>query len=52
MKSNTLSFWSRAKVIIVGSIFFLILSLLDATLTLWGLGHGVIEENPIVFIDR
>ncbi|HBV87536.1 MAG TPA: hypothetical protein DEF42_12995 [Desulfosporosinus sp.] len=38
---------SRDKAIIVSSIVFLILSLLDATLTLWGLRHGAIEEvNP------
>jgi len=47
--------------IIVGYIVFIILSLLDATLTLWGLGQGaieevnpvmrwLIEENPIVFM--
>ena len=52
---------SRDKSIIVGSIVFLTLSLLDAALTLWGLGQGVIEEvnpvmrwlieeNPIIFI--
>ncbi len=56
-----LNFWSRDKAIIVGSIVVLILSLLDGTLTLWGLGQGVIEEvnpvtrwlieeNPIVFM--
>ena len=52
---------SRDKAIAVSSIVFLILSLLDASLTLWGLGQGaieevnpvmrwLIEENPIVFM--
>lgn len=56
-----LKYWPRDKAIIVGSIVFLILSLLDGALTLWGLGQGVIEEvnpvmrwlieeNPIVFM--
>jgi len=41
--------WTREKVVIVGSIAFLILSLLDGVLTLWGLGQGAIEEvNPVM----
>ena len=46
---------SRDKTIIVGSITLFILSLLDATLTLWGLGHGAIDEvNPMMkwFIEE
>ena len=44
-----LNFWSRDRAIIVGSIVFLILSLLDGALTLWGLGLGAIEEvNPVI----
>ncbi len=40
---------SRDKAIIVGSIVFLILSLLDGALTLWGLRVGVTEEvNPLM----
>ncbi|MBC2721743.1 MAG: hypothetical protein HGJ97_03540 [Desulfosporosinus sp.] len=40
---------SRDKAIIISSIVFLILSLLDATLTLWGLGQGAIKEvNPVM----
>ncbi|KGK85872.1 hypothetical protein DP73_17735 [Desulfosporosinus sp. HMP52] len=40
---------SRDKAIIISFIVFLILSLLDATLTLWGLGQGAIEEvNPVM----
>jgi hypothetical protein len=40
---------SRDKLIIVSSIVFLILSLLEGALTLWGLGQGVIEEvNPVM----
>ncbi|MDO0821960.1 DUF5658 family protein [Desulfosporosinus nitroreducens] len=52
---------TRDKAIMVGSIVFLILSLLDGALTLWGLGQSaieevnpvmrwLIEENPIVFM--
>ncbi|MCO1604023.1 DUF5658 family protein [Desulfosporosinus nitroreducens] len=41
--------WTRGKLIIVGSIMFLILSLLDGALTLWGLGLRAIEEaNPVM----
>jgi len=40
---------SRDKAIIIASIVFVILSLLDASLTLWGLGQGAIEEgNPMM----
>lgn len=40
---------SRDKATIVSSIVFLILSLLDGALTLWGLRLGVTEEvNPIM----
>lgn len=40
---------SRDKLIIVSSIVFLILSLLDGALTIWGLGKGTIEEvNPVM----
>ena len=39
----------KDKSIIVSSIVYLILSLLDGALTLWGLGQGAIEEvNPIM----
>ena len=49
MESNKYKSWTREKAIIVGSITFLILSLLDALLTLWGLGQGAIEEvNPVM----
>jgi len=52
---------SRDKAIIVSSVVFLILSLMDGALTIWWLGQGaieevnpvmrwLIEENPIVFM--
>ena len=50
-RRNTLNSWllTSEKGIIVGSIVFLILSLLDGALTLWGLGLGAIEEvNPLM----
>jgi len=40
---------SRDKAVIIGTILFFVLSLLDGALTLWGLGLGAIEEvNPIM----
>lgn len=40
---------SRDQAIIIGTILFLILSLFDGALTLWGLGLGAIEEvNPFM----
>ena len=40
---------SRDKAIIFGFIVFLLLSLMDGALTLWGLRIGVIEEvNPLM----
>jgi len=47
-KLNSCS-WTRENVIITCSITFLILCLLDGTLTLLGLGLGAIEEvNPVM----
>ncbi len=46
---------SRDRAIIIGSLVFLILSLLDGALTLMGLGQGAIEEgNPLMkwFIEK
>jgi len=49
MAISKLNFCSRDKVILVGSIGLLILSLLDGALTLWGLSLGAIEEaNPVM----
>jgi len=49
MKDGTNMLRSRDKAIIIASIVFVILSLLDASLTLWGLGQGAIEEgNPMM----
>jgi len=40
---------AREKGIIIASIVFIILSLLDGALTLWGLELGAIEEgNPVM----
>jgi len=50
-----LNFWSRGKLIIVGCTVLFVLSLIDGSLTLLGLGQGAIEEgNPLMkwFIEQ